>query len=65
MWQALTRVTTVELACMSAGSLQWAHSLERLWFELLDERVAKGLRGQMGRDARGYCFLGARKRARK
>ena len=62
LFEMMHRLTTVELACMGAGTIMWAHSLERLWFELFDTRVTKTLRPLVGKDARGACFLGARRR---
>ena len=46
---------------MGAGTIMWAHSLERLWFELLDKQVPKTIRPLVGKDSRGACFLGARR----
>lgn len=40
-YEALLRVLTVEKACRGASSLTWAHTIERLWFEVLDRTVAK------------------------
>ena len=59
------RLTTVEQACMGGGTIMWAHTLERLWFELLDERVPKTIRPVVNRDTRGACFLGANRRKRR
>ena len=62
MYELLQRLVSIEMACNGAGSIMWAHSLERLWFELFDERVPKTIRYQIARDVRGACFLGARRR---
>ena len=62
MYESLARLTTVESACMGTGSIMWAHALERLWFELLDPDVPKELKPVIGKDVRGACFLGARRR---
>lgn len=59
--EALTRLTTVEKACANTGTLTWAHSLERLWFELLDAQLVRaGGPVTTERDMLGACFLGAR-----
>ena len=62
MYESLARLTTVESACIGAGTIMWAHTLERLWFELLDPGVPKELKAIIDRDIRGACFLGARRR---
>ena len=68
VYEVMHRLTTVELACMGAGTIMWAHSLERLWFELFDKRVPKTILPVVGDgharpyDTRGTCFLGARRR---
>ena len=69
LFESLTRLSTVELSCMGAGTIMWAHSFERLWFELFDTRVTKTIRPAIetpgkrgGPDKRGACFLGARRR---
>lgn len=62
LYESMLRITTVESACMGAGSITWAHAFERLWFELLDPAVPKALRAVIGQDQRGACFLGARRR---
>ena len=62
MYEAMHRLTTVELACKGAGTIMWAHTFERLWFELFDTRVAKSIRPMVGNDNQGACFLGARRR---
>ena len=49
-------------ACKGAGTIMWAHTFERLWFELFDTRVAKSIRPMVGNDNQGACFLGARRR---
>jgi len=58
--EALLRITTVESACIGP-TIMWAHSLERLWFELLDGGVPKDI--HLGRRGQGACFLGARRRS--
>jgi len=63
VYEVMLRLTTVELACMGAGTIMWAHSLERLWFELFDYDVPKMIRPVVGNgDTKGTCFLGARRR---
>ena len=59
MYEALLRMTTVENACFNAGTIHWAHSFERLWFELLDSKVPKIV--DAGPDGKGMCMLGARR----
>ena len=61
MYEVWLRLTTVELACMGAGTIMWAHSLERLWFEVFDVQVTKAFRPLVDKDGRGACFLGARR----
>ena len=62
MYELMLRLVTVEQACNGAGSIMWAHSLERLWFEVLDASLPKEIRAVIGQDTRGACFLGARRR---
>jgi hypothetical protein len=64
LYEYLSRLTTVERACMgTAGTIMWAHSIERLWFEIFDERTHKHARPVVGKfDSRGACLLGARRR---
>lgn len=62
MYEAWTRLTTTERACFNAATIQWAHSLERLWFELFDASEPKELKPWTQKDMRSACFLGARRR---
>ncbi|KAL1498871.1 hypothetical protein AB1Y20_013395 [Prymnesium parvum] len=41
LYEVLHRVTVVEDQCLRSGSIMWAHSYERLWFEILDGQVPK------------------------
>lgn len=41
LYEVLLRTLVVEEQCMHTGSIMWAHSYERLWFEILDGRVPK------------------------
>ena len=63
MYELLQRLVSIEMACNGAGSIMWAHSLERLWFEYLDLNLPKeAFRAVIGQDTRGACFLGANAR---
>ena len=65
-FEQIHRVATVEGACGSVGTLTWAHSMERLWLELFDERVPKAFRpASPGDRGLGACFGGARRRRRR
>ncbi|EOD40799.1 hypothetical protein EMIHUDRAFT_460331 [Emiliania huxleyi CCMP1516] len=56
-FEQIHRVATVERACGSVGTLTWAHSMERLWLELFDERVPKAFRpASPGDRGLGACF---------
>ena len=70
LYESLVRMVTVEDACRG-GTIMWAHSMERLWFEIFDAGVPKGidLHGLEMMTAKqvtatGACFLGARRRRR-
>jgi len=43
LFAILLRLTAVEKVCLSAGSIEWAQSLERLWFDIFDPSKPKGL----------------------
>lgn len=67
LYESMLRVVTVEEAC-KGGTIMWAHSLERLWFELLDTKLPKaiatdGIEHMTARQLAntGACFLGARR----
>lgn len=64
LYELMLRLTTVENACGTSGTILWAHSLERLWFEIFDSKVPKLYREIVGGDIRGRCFGGARRRRR-
>ena len=54
VYESWTRLMTVEKACIRAGTIMWAHSLERLWFEVFDRPAEKRI--VPGRDGAGACF---------
>jgi len=66
MYEALVRLLTVENMCMRAGTIMWAHSMERLWFELLDQHVRKPPQGPphavLDAAHRSQCLLAVRRR---
>ena len=63
MFEGWTRLMTTERACMGVSTISWAHTLERIWFELFDENTPKALKDwSNSRDSKGACFLGARRR---
>ena len=41
LYQALLRLSVVERQCLRSGTLLWAHTLERLWFEVFDPSLPK------------------------
>ncbi|KAL3908323.1 MAG: hypothetical protein SGPRY_009844 [Prymnesium sp.] len=58
LYEALHRLTTLESSCLHSGSIQWAHSLERLWFEIFDPRVPKIPRYFFQPGTTGECLFG-------
>ena len=55
LYEVLHRTGVVEDQCMRTGSIMWAHSFERLWFEVLDGRVAKVPRYVSRRRGSNWC----------